>query len=67
MPAVYSSATRIVTFVVPTLYLSAQPHFQLVQLWYVSVASMAVQACFSLVLVRAEFRHRVPMPQPASA
>ena len=58
---------RIVTFAVPALYLSTQAHFQLVQLWYVSVASVAVQACFSLLLVRSEFRLRVPaMPRPAS-
>ena len=68
LPAVYSSATRIVTFVLPALYLAAQPHFQLVNLWYVSVASVALQACCSFLLVRSEFRRRVPLlPQPARA
>jgi putative MATE family efflux protein len=68
MPAVWSSASRIVTFVLPALMLSAQPHFQLIQLWYASVASVGLQAMFSLWLVRNEFRQRVPaVPQPADA
>jgi putative MATE family efflux protein len=66
MPAVWSSATRIVTFVLPALWLAAQPHFQLIQLWYASVASVALQAVFSLWLVRKEFRKRAPaVAQPA--
>jgi Na+-driven multidrug efflux pump len=68
MPSVYSSATRLLTFVIPAFWLSTQPNFQLVQLWYVSVASVALQAVFSLWLVRREFRHRVPaIVQPVSA
>lgn len=68
LPAVYSSATRILTFALPAFYLAAQPNFQIVHLWYVSVASMALQACVSGLLLRAEFRQRVPvLPQPAAA
>jgi Na+-driven multidrug efflux pump len=64
MPAVWSSASRIVTFVLPALWLAAQPQFQLVQLWYASVASVALQALFSLWLVRNEFRRRIPAESP---
>jgi hypothetical protein len=40
---------------------------QLLQLWYASVAGVALQAMCSLWLVRREFRQRVPaVPQPAS-
>jgi putative MATE family efflux protein len=60
MPAVMSSATRLVSFVVPAFWLASQPHFQLVQLWHVSVASVTLQALFSLWLVRREFRKRLP-------
>ncbi len=68
LPAVYSSASRLITFVAPSLWLAAQPHFELVQLWYVSVASVTLQALTSLWLVRNEFRQRVPaIPAPASA
>lgn len=68
LPAVYSSASRLITFVAPSLWLAAQPHFELVQLWYVSVASVTLQAAISLWLVRNEFRQRVPaIPVPAGA
>jgi putative MATE family efflux protein len=68
LPAVYSSASRVVTFIVPALMLSQQPTFQLQHLWYISVISVALQACCSMILVRNEFRRRVPaIPQPANA
>ena len=68
MPTVYSSASRLLTFVTPGVWLASQPHFQLQHLWYMSVASVTLQAMFSLWLVRREFRHRVPaLPQPAGA
>src|SRR5450631_403796 len=59
IPAVLSSASRIVSFVVPALWLASSPQFQLQQLWYVSVASVTLQACISLWLVRVEFRGRL--------
>jgi putative MATE family efflux protein len=59
MPAVISSATRLLSFVVPALWLAAQPQFQLPQLWYASVASMTSQALVSLWLVRGQFRRRL--------
>src|SRR5580693_6426718 len=37
VPAVISSASRIVSFVVPALWLASLPQFQLIHLWYVSV------------------------------
>jgi putative MATE family efflux protein len=64
VPAVASSATRILSFVGPAFWLAAQPGFRLEQLWYVSVASMAVQAVVSLALLRREFRRRL---DPATA
>jgi putative MATE family efflux protein len=59
VPAVISSASRLVSFVLPVLWLSAQPHFEMIQVWYVSVASVASQAVFSLWLVRRELRLRL--------
>jgi Na+-driven multidrug efflux pump len=68
LPAVMSSASRLVTFALPALWLSRQPGFQLIHLWYVSVVSVALQACLSLILVRSEFRRRVPLiPEPVNA
>jgi putative MATE family efflux protein len=59
VPAVVSSATRIVSFVIPALWLVAQPQFQIVQVWYLSLASMTLQLLMSLWLLRREFRDRL--------
>jgi putative MATE family efflux protein len=59
VPAVVSSATRMLCFALPALWLAAQPGFQLVQVWYVSVASMTLQLCVSLLLMRGQFRRRL--------
>jgi hypothetical protein len=50
----------------PVLWLSAQPHFEMVHVWYISVASVTLQAVFSLWLVRRELRLRLRVA-PASA
>jgi hypothetical protein len=39
--------------------MSTQPDFALIHVWYLSVASVALQAIFSLWLVRREFRLRL--------
>jgi putative MATE family efflux protein len=65
VPAVLSSASRLVSFVLPALWLASSPQFQLIQLWYASVASVTLQAALSLWLVRGEFRRRLPA-QPES-
>ena len=59
VPAVVSSTSRLVSFVLPVLWLSTQPHFEMIQVWYISVASVASQAVFSLWLVRRELRLRL--------
>ena len=67
LPAVLSSATRLLSFVVPALWLAAQPQFQLTQLWYASVASMTSQALVSLWLVRGQFRRRLAVVGDSAA
>jgi Na+-driven multidrug efflux pump len=67
IPAVLSSASRLFSFILPALWLSLQPHFELIQLWYISVASIALQAVLSLWLVRREFRVRLLAPQSVPA
>jgi putative MATE family efflux protein len=62
VPAVLSSASRLLSFVLPVLWMSTQPNFALIHVWYVSVASVALQAIFSLWLVRREFRLRLLAP-----
>jgi putative MATE family efflux protein len=67
VPAVLSAATRLFSFIVPAMWLTHQPQFRLVELWYVSIASMTVQAIVSLWLVRSELRRRMPDDAAAAA
>jgi Na+-driven multidrug efflux pump len=64
-PSLISSGSRLLTFALPALWLGSQPHFELRQLWYLSVCTVALQAVFSLVLLQRQFRTRlVSRPQP---
>jgi putative MATE family efflux protein len=55
-PTILSSVVRLVLFIAPALWLSMRPGFELVHIWYVSVASMFIQAGFSYLLLRRELR-----------
>ncbi|MEO7433588.1 MAG: MATE family efflux transporter [Dokdonella sp.] len=60
LPALLSSASRLLTFVGPAIWLSHRPGFELRQLWFLSVATVALQALLSLWMLRGEFRKRLP-------
>ncbi|PKI14855.1 MATE family efflux transporter [Colwellia sp. 12G3] len=60
MPALLSTATRLITFILPALWLSKQSDFQIEQLWYVSVATVCIQALVSFSFLRREFKKRLP-------
>ncbi|MEO8017864.1 MAG: MATE family efflux transporter [Pseudomonadota bacterium] len=68
-PTIGSSIIRLFVFIAPALWLSAQPHFELVHVWYLSVCSMFLQAVVSFALLRREFRRKLgnlaAAPQPA--
>jgi len=38
-PSLLSSGSRLLTFVLPAVWLSQLPHFTLMQVWYLSVAN----------------------------
>lgn len=59
IPSIVSSASRLVSFVVPAFWLASRPDFQPLQLWYASVVSMALQALVSAGLARRELRRRL--------
>ncbi|HEY0767026.1 MAG TPA: MATE family efflux transporter [Steroidobacteraceae bacterium] len=61
-PSLLSSGARLLTFVLPAVWLSTLPHFTLMQVWYLSVASVTLQALTSLVLLRREFRRKLATP-----
>lgn len=56
LPSLISSATRLVTYAIPALWLSAQPWFQIEHIWYTSVATTSLQVIVSLVLLRNQMR-----------
>jgi putative MATE family efflux protein len=68
LPSLAATATRIVTFAVPAFWLSRQPGFRIVHVWYLSVATVWLQSGLCLVLLRREFRRRLPglAAQPAA-
>lgn len=58
-PSLISMATRVFTFAFPAIWLSHQAGFTLVQVWYLSVATVLLQAVLSLVLVRQQLNKRL--------
>ena len=66
-PSLLSSASRLLTFVVPAVVLSRLPHFTLMQVWYLSVATVTLQALTSWVLLQRELRRRLAAPPGAAA
>lgn len=68
LPALASSMTRLLTFVLPALWLHQRAGFRLVDVWHLSVASVVLQAVVSLVLVRRQMGSRLGamgVPTPA--
>jgi putative MATE family efflux protein len=59
LPALLSSASRLLTFALPAIWLSGRAGFSLHHLWLLSVASAASQALFSLWLLHVEFKKRL--------
>ena len=59
IPALASSFTRLLTFLLPALWLHGRPGFELLDVWHLSVASVFVQAVVSLVLVRRQMGSRL--------
>jgi len=58
-PALASSGSRLVTFMLPAVWLASLPGLQLDQVWFLSVASAAAQMLLSLVLLHRAMRARL--------
>jgi Na+-driven multidrug efflux pump len=67
VPSLVCSATRLVTFIVPSLWLSRQRGFTLEQVWMVSVVTVLIQAVVSGLLLRSQMRQRLAALQPTVA
>ena len=59
MPQLISSTVRLVSYVIPVLWLSTRPGFRIEQIWYISIATTTLQALLSLWLLRLEFGKRL--------
>jgi Na+-driven multidrug efflux pump len=66
VPALASSASRIVSFALPAIWLSSRPGFELRHLWYLSVATVLLQMTLSLLLLRREYGRRLAGATPAA-
>jgi Na+-driven multidrug efflux pump len=64
-PTISSSIIRVFVFIAPAIWLSQQPRFELVHVWYLSVCSMFLQAIVSYALLRREFRRKLTTLAPA--
>jgi putative MATE family efflux protein len=67
VPALLSSATRLITFSLPVIWLAQHPGFQLHHVWIVSILSVTLQMVFSLWLLRGQFRQRLQLAPAAAA
>jgi Na+-driven multidrug efflux pump len=65
MPPLVSSMTRLVLFALPATLLSRTPGFQIRHVWYMSVASILVQAGVNLLLLRREFQRKLTFADSA--
>jgi putative MATE family efflux protein len=67
VPSLLSSASRLITYALPVVWLSRQPGFQIIQVWHLSVATVTLQALTSWLLLRREFARRLPAAVPEVA
>ncbi|ANP46202.1 MATE family efflux transporter [Candidatus Viadribacter manganicus] len=58
-PSLFASATRMITFVVPALWMSAQPWFTLYHVWLLSVASVVAQCALVIWLLFRTFKRKL--------
>ena len=59
MPSILSSATRLLTYALPAIWLSTQPFFHIEYIWYWSILTTWLQALTSWLLLRQQFRSRL--------
>ncbi|MCG8460457.1 MAG: hypothetical protein MI919_29600, partial [Holophagales bacterium] len=62
LPALLASSSRLITFVLPAVWLTTHPTFELRHLWYLSVATVTFQALLSLWLLKGELARRLQPP-----
>jgi len=63
-PALISSGSRLITYVVPAIWLAGQPWAALHDFWYLSLASITVQALIAWLLLRRQLHHKLRLFEP---
>jgi Na+-driven multidrug efflux pump len=58
-PVLWTSVVRVLTYSVPSIWLSTWPGFRMEHVWYLSLATVALQAVLSVWLLRREFSKRL--------
>jgi putative MATE family efflux protein len=66
-PVLWSSATRVLTYSLPAIWLSTRPGFHMEYVWYLSIVATTLQAGLSLWLLRREFGKRLGVPKAKAA
>ncbi|WP_298243550.1 MATE family efflux transporter [uncultured Bradyrhizobium sp.] len=61
-PVLWTSAIRVLTYSMPSIWLSTWPGFRMEHVWYLSIATTMVQAALSIWLLRREFNKRLAVP-----
>ncbi|MEY9399747.1 putative MATE family efflux protein [Bradyrhizobium japonicum] len=61
-PVLWASATRVLTYSLPSIWLSTWPGFRMEHVWYLSIATTTLQAALSVWLLLREFRKRLELP-----
>ena len=59
VPSMISSATRVITFALPAIWLSHRAGFALKQMWLLSVITVTGQTVISLLLLRRELNRKL--------
>ncbi len=67
LPALAASASRLLTFVLPAVWLNTYVGFELHHLWFLSVASVTFQALLSLFLLRGELQRKLSQPETVAS
>ena len=67
IPSLAASGTRLVTFVMPAIWMTGQPWFELHDLWYLSVATVTLQAAVAWWLVAREMKVKLKHLAPVRA
>ena len=61
-PVLWTSAMRVFTYSLPSIWLSTWPGFRMEHVWYLSIVTNALQAALSVSLLLREFRKHLAMP-----